>query len=162
MTKNFFPKLRSNQGFTLIEILVVISIIGILIAISIFGLQGTFEGARDSRRKSDLKQFQNSLETFGAKNNSLFPARSSLATDATLCTDVGLTGCPTDPKTGSYSYCTDGAINTGAAGAQNYVLWATVENPASPVTYWIACSNGKTGAGTTVPTCGASFNCRLP
>ncbi len=161
MKNQFSSKLKSIKGFTLIEILVVISIIGILIALSIFGLQGTFESARDAKRKSDLKEYQSSLETYASKNNNLFYSSAASidpSGNSAFCTAMGQTSCPTDPKSGAYSYCTDTA-------ATNYVLWATLENPSSPVTYWIACSNGKTGIpnpSNTVPTCGASFNCKLP
>jgi len=159
MTKLFTTKLKSNKGFTLIEILVVISIIGILIAISIFGLQGSFESARDAKRKSDLKEYQSSLENYANKNNSLFylaAASIDPSGNSAFCTAMGLTSCPTDPKSGTYNYCTN-------ANATSYVLWGTLENPSG--TIWIACSNGKTGVPNptnTVPTCGASFNCQLP
>ncbi len=43
-----------NTGFTLIELLVVIAITAILIGLSVFGLQGARESARDAQRKADL------------------------------------------------------------------------------------------------------------
>lgn len=55
-----------RKGFTLIELLVVISIIGIIVAISIFGLSGARESARDARRKSDLELVRSSLEMYRA------------------------------------------------------------------------------------------------
>ncbi|HCR35779.1 hypothetical protein A2130_00650 [Candidatus Woesebacteria bacterium GWC2_33_12] len=57
------------KAFTLIELLVVISIIGILIAISIFGLSGARESARDARRKSDLELIRSGLELYKADCN---------------------------------------------------------------------------------------------
>ncbi len=53
-----------NLGFTLVELLVVISIIGILIALSIFGIQGARESSRDARRKTDLELIRSGLEIY--------------------------------------------------------------------------------------------------
>ena len=61
--------MRIKKGFTLIELLVVISIIGILIAVSIFGLSGARESARDARRKSDLELIRSGLELYRADCN---------------------------------------------------------------------------------------------
>jgi prepilin-type N-terminal cleavage/methylation domain-containing protein len=52
---------RTNEGFTLIEILVTITIIGILASIVISSVSSVREKARDARRKSDLKQIQTAL-----------------------------------------------------------------------------------------------------
>ena len=51
-----------NQGFTLIEILVVIAIIGILATISIVSLNGARNKAYDAQIKSDLSQFRTAME----------------------------------------------------------------------------------------------------
>lgn len=59
-----------KTGFTLIELLVTVSIIAIVTAI---GLAAYFEiqkGARDSRRKQDLRSIQAALEIYYQKNNS--------------------------------------------------------------------------------------------
>lgn len=69
-------KFRNNKGFTLIELLVVISIIGILVALSIFGLNGAKESARDAKRKADLEQVRSGLEIFKADCN-VYPGNGS-------------------------------------------------------------------------------------
>lgn len=140
-----------NKGFTLIELLVVISIIGILAAISLVSFTTSQRQARDTQRKSDLKQYSTSLESFANNNNSLYTSHTSIITltqgSNTLCTDLGLTNCPGDPKTSDasfgYKYVSDGT-NGGAANpnATKYVLWDKLEN--TPY-YWVVCSNGKIG-----------------
>ena len=57
----------SNQGFTLIEMLVVIIIISFLIGIVLTGTLGFQASARDTRRTGDLRNAQNFLELYFTK-----------------------------------------------------------------------------------------------
>jgi len=146
----------SNFGFTLIELLVVISIIGILAALSLVSFTGSQKQARDTQRKSDLKQYQTALEGYANKSNGFYPSRSNLtisSTSTTLCTDLGLTGCPVDPKDPAlaYKYWSDGG-GTGSATGTLYVLWATLENTTG---YWVVCSSGKVGSSASAPSSSA-------
>lgn len=52
----------NNKGFTLIEMLVVVAIVGLLSAVVVVGLTGAREKARDSRRIADIREIQNQLE----------------------------------------------------------------------------------------------------
>lgn len=55
---------KLNKGFTLIEILVVVAIIGVLSSFLMANFIGARERARDSKRKTDLAQIQSALEFF--------------------------------------------------------------------------------------------------
>lgn len=59
----------SNNGFTLIEILVTISIIGMLSSIATVSYQSAKSSSRDVKRVSDTKQIQSALELFFEFNN---------------------------------------------------------------------------------------------
>jgi uncharacterized protein (TIGR02145 family)/prepilin-type N-terminal cleavage/methylation domain-containing protein len=57
------------KGFTLIELLVVIAIIGLLVTLSILALTNARVASRDSKRVSDVKQIQLSLEMYFDSEN---------------------------------------------------------------------------------------------
>ncbi len=56
--------LFNQRGFTLIEILIVMVIIAILASLSAANFQSSQRKARDVRRKNDLHQVSNALETY--------------------------------------------------------------------------------------------------
>ncbi len=60
-------KLSNQHGFTLIEILVVLSIIGILVSAVMFNMSDSSKKARDSERQADLRNIQSALELYKNK-----------------------------------------------------------------------------------------------
>lgn len=151
----------SNFGFTLIELLVVISIIGILAALAVVSFSTAQKQARDTERKSDLKQYQTALEAFASRTASgLYPSTgNSVADPSTLCATLGISNsCPQDPKTGTYDYVYitngSGSLNVDAT---EYILAAYQEGPSN---YFVFCSNGKTGTFATKPT-GSDLPCPI-
>jgi len=133
--------MKTNKAFTLIELLVVISIIGILASIALVSFGPAQKQARDTQRKSDIRQYQNALEMYANKYNGLFVVSAELIDPFSICATLtgSATGCSTDPKNGTspygYHYQTN---DTGST----YVLWAKLENVAK---YWVVCSSGKVG-----------------
>lgn len=133
MTKNL-----NQKAFTLIELLVVIAIIGILMAISIFGLAGARESSRDARRKSDLELLRSGLELYKADCNAYptttvltYPLPSSLAgnnsTTSCLSTNTYISAIPTDPVAASRNY-------RYATTTNGYELCAALEQGSGSVT----------------------------
>lgn len=151
-----------KKGFTLIELLVVIALIGLLSAIALVSFTGVQKQARDTQRKSDLRQYSLALENYANKNNGLYPRRNvTVSATSVLCTDLSMTNCPVDPRetkdaSFGYKYQTDGTASDGTAGATKYVLWGKIEN-ISATTYWVVCSIGKSGQVTSgVPPTGGA------
>lgn len=54
--------MTTKKGFTLIEILVVIALIGVLSGLLIVSFQGVRKSARDGKRKADIEQIRAGLE----------------------------------------------------------------------------------------------------
>ncbi len=66
-------KLRINQGFTLLEIIVVVAIIAILAAYIAPKVAGRVDDARISKAKSDIRVLESSLELYKL-DNFLYPS----------------------------------------------------------------------------------------
>ena len=66
-------ELRSNRGFTLLEIIVVVAIIAILAAYIAPKVAGRVDDARISKAKSDIRVLESSLELYKL-DNFLYPS----------------------------------------------------------------------------------------
>lgn len=73
----FSLKKRAQSGFTIVELLIVIVVIGILAALVVTTYGGIQAKARDSKRQSDLQALQTQIEAFYA-TNSYYPSRADL------------------------------------------------------------------------------------
>lgn len=61
-------KFVHKNGFTLVELMVVIAIIGILASIVLVSVSGGKSKARDAQRSSDLENFAGALEVYYSQN----------------------------------------------------------------------------------------------
>ncbi len=125
------------RGFTIIELLIAIAIIGSLAGIIFVTFPASQKRARDTQRKSDLKQYLASLGAYSNKTGGVYPAPGGTVNLTSLCTTVGVSTCPDDPRAPSqhYQYQAD---NSGT----RFVLWASLENTSDD---WAACSSGLSG-----------------
>lgn len=143
----------NSKGLTLIELLVVITLIGILsgLLVTIINPVGLRAKARDSQRKSDLKQIQTALELFFADNRT-YPASSAVCPSG-VCSWIRLTGAdvlstsltgggylntvPRDPinngtQADPCTVVTDYRYNyVSRTGGSMYVLTSIMESPSS-------------------------------
>lgn len=63
------PTAKPERGFTIVELLIVIVVIGILAAITIVAYNGIQQRANDARRKSDLDQIAQLLTLYDQDKN---------------------------------------------------------------------------------------------
>ncbi|MTI65407.1 MAG: type II secretion system protein [Firmicutes bacterium] len=64
MIKLFSKSLKSNRGFTLIELVVVIAVLGIIAAVAIPNIQGTKESAGKAVDKVSVKTINQAVELY--------------------------------------------------------------------------------------------------
>jgi len=133
--KNMKKIFGKNKGFTLFEMLVVISIIGIILGLISTSFSAAQKRARDSRRVQDLNGMQKAMEQyfalcsaypgtlFGGGDpyadawNSVAQPAGGLITPASCGTQTILTRWPSDPGiniSGIYNYFTPAATWTTA------------------------------------------------
>ena len=112
-----------NKGFTLVEILIVVVILGILAAIVVPQFTEASNDAKESALASDLQTVRSQLELFKIQHNGGYPATMSLLTTKTdVSGSASATGAygpylqqiPTNPFTDS----NDIQTTTKGAGTQ--------------------------------------------
>lgn len=111
-----------KKGFTLIEILVAVTIVAILSVVGIVSYGPANKRARDSRRRTDMEAFRSALELYRA-DKGYYPSvgGAGLTSAGNLSTDlVGLGG------TGSVSYAP--ALPTPPQTSEDYYYKATNPN----------------------------------
>lgn len=134
-----------QRGFSLMELLITVSIIAILVAIGIASYATINKQSRDTKRKGDLEQIRAALEMYRSDNGYYPSVGSGTWTQASSSTDalVGLTpalvptyipAVPLDPKsTQQYMYI---ATNGSGGAYYGYCVSAALEgeNPSDTCT----------------------------
>lgn len=90
------------HGFSLLEIMAVVVIMGLLVGAVAVGVRGYIGKARQTRVKQDIKAIENALESYyGFKGN--YPSEEE-GIDALVGRDNELTKLPSDPWGNEYAY----------------------------------------------------------
>ncbi len=131
--------MKKDKGFSLIELLVVMGIIAVLTALSVFNFNQARMRARDVQRKNDVKTYQEALELYRIDHSQQYPSTADFVTDLV---PTYLKANLVDPKealtNGSwydYNYTQDTATT--------YTLNVCLENTSDPLAVGAAC--GSTG-----------------
>ena len=118
--------LSKNKGFTLIELMVVITVIAILSTIALFGIGKAQASARDTSRQTIMNGVRAALERYYGDNQAYPATQTFCALITTLTSYLG--GAPVDPLTkvavactpatekATYSYTTGNAGNCTGGG----------------------------------------------
>lgn len=94
--------LKNDKGFTLIELMVVVVILGILAAVAIPKFTGQSDKAKENRAKADLRTITNALELYYFDNDEYPDDIVDLTTGENYLKDE-----PKDPWEEKYTYDPD-------------------------------------------------------
>lgn len=121
-----------KKNFTLIEILVVATVIGLLSTVISISYSQLTKESRNNRRKTDLEQLRSALEMYRS-NNDVYPDSLSFLTTPTIY----IQSIPTDPKAPIYNY------NYTKISDIDYVLGTYLEGVNSSCASIISCGSAN-------------------
>ncbi len=152
-------------GFTLVELLVVVAIIGLLATLSVLALGSARVRARDAKRLADIKTVQTALELYNNDQGGYpsAPAAGLLIGDpagapsARVLTSAGWEAAPTgsttylptapDDPLGSQNYVYNGRVSSAPGAAvcsagqcASYVIQFTLEGPTAGLAAGATCA----------------------
>ena len=149
---------RKRKGFTLVELVIVIAILGILAMYALPKYQGLIKDARSSEARAQLGSFRSALGIYYAKNHGVFPAYSdvnkgSIFADGRVPTvEVTVSGTAKRSDTVTAAGAQDGSITHDEVSSSNKGGWmydvsskydkadvrlnSTDEDLANPGYYW--------------------------
>ncbi len=138
-------KLKYRQGFTIIEVMIVLAIAGLIMLIVFLAVPALQRSSRNTTRKSDAGNFSSALNTWISNNNGTLPGmENGQYTLATCNTDVqsiassiklgyytvptstnSSISCAANSPAGSITVCNTAGACTGSnsvVGTENMVL----------------------------------------
>jgi len=110
MLKALWARLRDQKGFTLVETLVVVTIIGVLASVAVAGVGTTTGDSKTSACRSNVATLQAASDAYYAKNGAYAAGTTATAAIDNLVTAKLLRTAPTGDTTFTYS-ATTGAFS---------------------------------------------------
>jgi general secretion pathway protein G len=95
----------SERGFTLLELMIVLAIMGILITLAQPGLKQSIVRAKEAVLRDDLYQIRDAIDQYSADNGK-YPAQITDLISESEKTKSYLRGIPKDPFTGATDWIT--------------------------------------------------------
>ena len=135
MRTNITNLKRKTEGFTIIEVLIVLAIAGLILLIVFLAVPALQRNARNSSRKNDASRIATASSNFVNNNNGTQPA-ATVADTQTILDDSG--------KFGQYTL-----VGSTAPGAGKFaVLVGAQAAPVGPVDNYVVLDEGaKCGTG---------------
>ena len=125
MLQLFRKRLSNRKGFTLVELLVVISIIGILSAIAVPKFTSANESARGAKMQADLRTIDSAIAVAVAQGTYTIGTAGDLADAAGVLASLNGTPVPPLPTTAIYRTTLTAAADSPTVTAAKYTISAT-------------------------------------
>lgn len=145
-----------QKGFTFVEVVVAVAIIGLLVSVGFASFTAVREKSRDTQRKADLEQIQLTLRLYKDANgtypdcaagmvigeNAGLPGGCNKSIDGALGDFFGT--IPSDPmgSTAGYDYVYDSDLNCIPGNPTEKVLYANTTESGSLGNWTTVCNNG--------------------
>jgi prepilin-type N-terminal cleavage/methylation domain-containing protein len=126
-------KVKNQSGFTIVELLIVIVVIGILAALVLNTFQGVQARARDTERKTDINSISTQLEAYYA-DYGYYPD----GTAATACDDgtASNVACTLNPRLTDRGLDDDALVSPNSNGIVVDTTAATDPTPGTTLNYF--------------------------
>ena len=95
---------KNNKGFTLVELMVVVAILGVLVAIAIPVYSNVTASAKTAADKANVRTINGAIEVYRAANGSITALEGSVNSSHHLVADGYLKEAPADPWGGTRTY----------------------------------------------------------
>lgn len=124
----------------MIELLIVISIIGILMTLAFTGFTSVQQDGRDVRRRDDIDKLNAAVQQYRGRHGN-YPVAANFTDLSTILIDEGIISTapvdPLDSATHQYFYESE-------ANGRYYILWAVLENTDGPNTQYYRSNQSST------------------
>jgi prepilin-type N-terminal cleavage/methylation domain-containing protein len=144
--------LKKEQGFTLIEIVLVLAIAGLILLMVFLAVSGAQKSRRDTQRKEDLSRIAAQIESYASNTQGCYPQSSSAACAGVAVKWSVFTGLSyitnstlNDPTTGSpYTYDATMSVSPAGTGHVSYMFgtFCSGQTPVDGYSVYMGLENG--------------------
>ncbi len=115
--------MTQNQGFTIIELLLVLAVVGVIAVVVLLGFKGAERAQRDAAKKANVDGLISAINDYAKSHNGLFPTPVS-CTLPDACTSMPGGWKPTYPV---------GGVATGTVPSGGWMLWMADGSSTNPI-----------------------------